>query len=209
MPKARFGEKTWATYSSRLTNFLVYAGFLVRAGQNVIVQDLGAPIADREGLARRGKQRGKVFLVSVSPYAAFEAIQAIGQGTIEVESIRRNALAVQKRFELVSMNNNIVTLNNESIEKYGGALESIWSVAKNESSLIKCIELLNQSPNITTKELAEHISNEFNLTWSEGSKTRNGGILRQWSGWVKEGLETSNIPVPPGRSNTVLQRERR
>lgn len=199
LPKAKFGEKTWATYSNRLTNFLIYAGYLSRAGSNLIVQDSGAPISGIKGLARRGKQRGGVFSVSVSPYVTFEAIEAILKGTSGEESISRNVLAVLKRFELVSTNNNLISLKNESINKYGGAIEAIWSIAKNESSLSRCIEILNQSPNITAKELAGKISDEFNMNWSNGSKIRNGGILKQWAGWIKEGIETSCIPVPPGR----------
>ncbi len=206
LPKAKFCEKTWKTYSNRLTNFLIHAGFLARAGQNIIVQDSGSPNADRKEIARRGKQRGKVFSVSVSPYATFEAINAIKNGTNRVENISRNCLSVLKRFELVSVHNDIVTVNNDSINKYGGILESIWSVAKNESSLIKCIDILRQYPSIPTKGLAEMISNEFGLNWSDGSKIRNGGILKQWSTWVKEGIETSNIPTPPGRPNKMLQR---
>ena len=52
---------------------------------------------------------------------------------------------------------------------------------------------------MSSKDLAKQISDEFDLDWSDGSKTRNGGILKQWSGWVNEGIQTSSIPVPPGR----------
>lgn len=201
LPKANFDEKTWLTYSNKLTNFLIYAGFLSRAGKNVIVQDLGSPIADIDGLARRGKQRGKVFSVSVSPYAVFELIEAIKQEQKKVANVSRNALSVLKRLELISVRKNIITLNSESINKYGGALEAIWSVAKNEDSLLRCIEILNKIPNISNKDLAGRISDEFQLNWSEGSKIRNGGILSQWSGWIKRGIETSSIPAPPGRPN--------
>jgi hypothetical protein len=206
LPKAKYGEKTWRTYSNRLTNFLIHAGFLARAGQNIITQDSGSPSVDRQEIARTGKQRGKVFSVSVSPYAVFEAINAISTGANKVGNISRNSLSVLKRFDLVSVHNGIISLNTESINKYGGALESIWSVAKNEGSLIKCIEILRQYSDISVRDLAEIISTEFGLKWSEGSKIRNGGILKQWSTWVKEGIETSNIPAPPGRPNKALQR---
>lgn len=39
----------------------------------------------------------------------------------------------------------------------------------------------------------------FNLTWAESSLKRNGNIFLQWSSWIKEGLETSLVPVPPGK----------
>ncbi|RXJ87781.1 restriction endonuclease [Arcobacter sp. CECT 8985] len=201
LPKAKFGEKTWSTYSNKLTNFLIYSGFLSRAGKNVIVQDSGSPISNIEQVVRSGKQRGNVFSVSVSPYSVYEAIEAISKGTKEVKDVSRNALTVLKRFELVSLNNDYVTIQNESIKKYGGKLEAIWSVAKNEGSLNRCVEILTETPKISNKDLAERISDEFQLNWSEGSKTRNGGILSQWSRWIKEGIETSSIPIPPGRSN--------
>lgn len=205
LPKAKFGEKTWVTYSNRLTNFLIHAGFLARAGQRVIVQDSGYPSADRQEIARKGRQRSKVFSVSASPYATFEVLQAVKNGVDRVEDIDRKCLSVLKRFELVTVENGVVVINYASLDKFGGPLESIWSVAKNERSLIKCIEVLKLNPNISTKELAGFISNEFGLNWSEGSNARNGGSLKQWSIWVKEGIDTSTIPNPPGRPNKVLQ----
>ncbi len=206
LPKAKFGEKTWTIYANRLTNFLLYVGFLAKSGKNVIVQDLGSPITDLDGLGIRGKQRGKVFSVSVSPYTVFEAIEALRKNTLDIKDLNRNALFVLKRFELVSIANNVVTLNNEAINKYGGTIEAIWSIAKNEISFIQCIEILKETPNISNQNLAEHISNEFKLDWSDGSKTRNGGILKQWSGWIKEGIDKTYIPTPPGRPNKTSKR---
>ena len=191
--KAKFGEKTWTTYSNRLTNFLIYAGFIARAGKKLIIQDLGTPITNREDLARRGKQRGNVFSVSVSPYTVFEVMESINNNNNKVENIRRNALSVLRRFELVSIVNNEVSLNSEAIDKYGGNVEAIWSVAKNESSLIRCIEILDESPDILNKDLAGHISDEFKLDWSNGSKIRNGGILSQWSGWIKGDRKSTRL----------------
>lgn len=205
LPKAKFGEKTWATYSNRSINFLVYAGFLARAGQNVVVQDLGAAITDRDGLARRGKQRGKVFSVSVSPFSVCEAIDILAQGPKNQAAINRNAISVLKRFELVSIKNNIVTLNKMSIDKYGGGAEAVWAIAKNESSLIQCVEFMTIAPEIDNKELAEYISKELNLNWSKGSIKRNGGILKQWSGWIKEGIDKSCTPLPPCRTSKALE----
>jgi hypothetical protein len=148
-----------------------------------------------------------VFSASVSPYATVEAIDTIIKSDAsEANNIGKNCLSVLKRFELITVKNNVITVNSNSIKKYGGTLESIWSIAKNERSLIKCIEILEINPSISVKELAEMISSEFGLNWSDGSKTRNGRALRQWSIWVKEGIETSSIPIPPGRPNKMLQR---
>lgn len=203
IPKAKFGEKTWNTYSNRLTNYLIYSGYLLRAGNDLVVQDTGAAILDREGLARRGKQRGKVFSVSVSPFAAFTALSSIPNSGAKIEAIKRNELSALKRFELVTVKNDVVFLNSDSITKSGGAKEAIWAAAKNESSLLRCIEIAKDNPGISAKDIAAQISDEYNLNWSEGSKTRNGGILKQWSLWVKEGMELSGVPIPPGRPNKI------
>lgn len=205
IPKGKFSEKTWNTYSNRLTNYLVYGGFLLRAGNDLVVQDTGAAISDRNGLARRGKQRGKVFSVCVSPFAAFSAINTIANTGANIETVGRNELSVLKRFELVTVVDNFIFINSDSILKSGGAKEAIWAAAKNESSLLRCIEILQESPGIGAKEIAARISDEYNLNWSDGSKTRNGGILRQWSLWVKEGMDSSSIPTPPGRPNKKRQ----
>jgi hypothetical protein len=201
IPKAKFGVKTWNTYASRLTNYLIYTGYLLRAGNDLVVQDSGAAILDRTDLARRGKQRGKVFSVSVSPFAAFTTLSAMPKSGAKVDTIKRNELSVLKRFELVTIKDSDVFPNSESIEKSGGAREAIWAAAKNESSLLRCVDILQDDPNILAKNMAAKISDENNLKWSEGSKTRNGGILKQWSLWVKEGLEMSEIPAPPGGPN--------
>ncbi len=201
IPKAKFGDKTWNIYSNRLTNYLIYSGYLLRAGNYVVVQDSGSAIQDRAGLARRGKQRGTVFSVSVSPFAACAALNAIPDSGAEIGEIKRNELSVLKRFELVIVKDGIAFLNSDSIDKSGGSKEAIWAAAKNESSLLRCVELLQNESDIHGKVLAGIISNEYKLNWSEGSKTRNGGILKQWSQWVKDGMELSEIPNPPGRPN--------
>lgn len=203
IPKAKFREKTWNIYSNRLTNYLVYSGYLLRAGNNVVVQDTGSAIQNRAGLARRGNQRGNVFSASVSPFAACTAINSIPDSGIKIGALKRNELSVLKRFELVIVKDDVVFPNTESVDKSGGHKEAIWAAAKNESSLLRCVELLQDNPDIQGKTMASRVANEYNLNWSESSKIRNGGILKQWSQWVKEGIEMSDIPAPPGRPNKL------
>jgi len=203
MPKAKFGDNTRNTYANRLTNYLIYAGYLLRAGDFLVVQDTGAPVLDRDGLARRGKQRGKVFSVSVSPFATYIAFVNIPDLGKSIKDIGRNEISVLKRFELVTVKNEIVFKNIDSISKSGGEKEAIWAAAKNETSLLKCIEIIRNDPDISLRELAGKISDEYSLNWSESSKKRNGGILKQWSAWIKEGIDLSSIPQPPGRTNKI------
>ncbi|WP_210525928.1 restriction endonuclease [Pantoea ananatis] len=205
MPKAKFGDKTRNTYANRLTNYLVYSGFLLRAGDFLVVQDTGAPVLDRDGLARRGKQRGKVFSVSASPFATHSAFTNIPDTGKHIKFIGRNELSVLKRFELVNIKNDFAFKNTESVLKSGGEKEAIWAAAKNEKSLLKCIEIMLGEPEISLRDLAGKISDEYNLTWSESSKKRNGGILKQWSTWIKEGIDSSTIPPPPGRPNKTSE----
>ena len=87
----------------------------------------------------------------------------------------------------------------ESISKSGGTKEAIWAAAKNESSLLRCIEITQDDPDITAKDLAGIISDDYSLNWSDGSIIRNGNILKQWSTWIKEGMDLHGIPSPPGR----------
>lgn len=203
LPKAKFSDKTWSTYTNRLTNFLVFTGFLTRVGHKVVVQDLGAPALDVKGSFRRGRQRGRVFSVSVSPFATFETLEKIRSGVNYASLLGRNAIVVLKRFELIVSNGDVIELNLESIAKHGGSLEAIWSLAKNDASLARCVEILNQHPDISHKNLAEKISHENMLDWSDGSLIRNGNILKQWSTWIKDGIDKSSIPFPPGRLNNL------
>lgn len=200
LPKARFSEKTWSIYTSRLTNLLVYTGYLTRTGNSLIVQDLGTPSMNPDGTLKRRKPRGAVFSLSASPYAVLETMQRIEAANGEAINLSRNPLAVLTRFALITLTKPTPQLNKEAIFKYGGNLEAIWSVAKNEPSLARCVETIRQNPSISPKELAKYISDKYQMNWAEGSLIRNGNILKQWSNWIKEGIDTSTIPSPPGRS---------
>lgn len=199
LPKARFSDKTWTTYTSRLTNLLVYTGYLTRAGHSVIVQDLGTPPLNANGTLKRRRARGAVFSISVSPYIVLDTMQRIETSNGASAEFNRNPLSVLKRFDLIVLSDTTPKLNHEAIYKYGGNLEAIWSLAKNEPSLARCVEILGQNPNISPKDLAKEISNKYQMYWADGSLIRNGNILKQWSGWIKEGIDTSKIPTPPGR----------
>lgn len=195
LPSAKYGEKTWRTYSNKLLKFLIYCGFISRVGNDYIVQDSGAPVSMIESYPRRSK----VFSVSVSPFAVISTLESISNGITKTSEVSRNSLAVLRRFEIVSIIDNIIHINYDLIKKHGGNTEAIWSISKNEQSLLRCIEIYNDNSSTSNKSLAEAISKEYNLGWSEGSIKRNGGILNQWSSWIKEGSETSTIPNPPGR----------
>jgi len=202
LPKAKFSDKTWTTYSNRLSNLFTHTGYFVRVGSQIVVQDLGAPIFDREIYARKGKKRGIIFSAPTSPAIVCEALEAIEKSNdfkVAVANGYRNALTVLKRFELISIKEDKITINNPSIKKYGGYKEAIWTSAKNEPVIGKCIEKLNQEPMVSGFSIGEFVAKEYNNGWTKSSMQRNGNSLRQWSNWVKEGTETSVVPPPPGR----------
>lgn len=202
LPTARFSDRTWITYANRLSNFFAHTGYFVRAGRQIIVQDLGAPAIDWETLGRKGKTRGVVFTATASPASVCEVLKII-ESSDDVKAIisngYRNSLSVLKRFELVSVDDNKISLNVTSINKHGGYREAVWTSAKNEPVVVKCIEKLNSNPDITGPELGKFASIEYGMTWTPASMQRNGNSLKQWAGWVKDGISHSLIPTPPGR----------
>ena len=203
LPKAHFSDKTWATYSKKLSNFLFYTGYFVREGRQIVIQDIGITNIDRVGFTRKGKKKGSVFSATASPASVFETLKIIedtGDFDAIISNGYRNSLTVLKRFELVSVNDKNVVLNIPLINEFGGYMEAVWTSAKNEPVIAKCIKKINQEPNILGHELGEFISNEYNLNWTAASMQRNGHSLKQWSIWVKEGIVNSSIPVPPGRN---------
>jgi hypothetical protein len=202
LPKAKFSDKTWTTYSNRLSNLFTHTGYFVRVGSQIVVQDLGAPIADRESYARKGKKRGVVFSAPASPATvcdALEAIESVNKLKVAISNGYRNSLTVLKRFELISIDEDIISINVPSIKKYGGYKEAVWTSAKNEPVIGKCIEKLNNEPSLSGYSLGEFVSKEYNNKWTKSSMQRNGNSLKQWSSWVKEGIATSVVPMPPGR----------
>ncbi|MEB6429096.1 hypothetical protein [Citrobacter freundii] len=200
LPKAKYGPKTWNIYSSRLTNYLIYTGFITRVGHNCVIQDSGGPISDFDITTRRGKQKGTVFSISVSPYSALETLDKILSGVTLTQKLQRNSLTALKRLDLVVIDKGCAIVNSEIIQRSGGTKEAIWTAAKNEVSLLRCIAIMTEHPEIESKDLATIISEEYKLNWSDGSKIRNGAVLKQWSTWIKEGIEASYIPNPPGRA---------
>ncbi|VEN72738.1 Restriction endonuclease [Candidatus Desulfarcum epimagneticum] len=203
LPKARFGKKTWTTYKNRLSNLFVHTGYFLKSGENIIIQDSGSAITDIKNILKRGQKRGVVFSAAASPATVCETLDLIKNKVDEIFLVKngyRNALTVLRRFDLVSKDDEGLILNILSIDKFGGHVESIWTSAKNEPVIVKCIEKLNHEPNISGFDLGHYISIVYEVNWTVATQKRNGNSLRQWSVWVKEGTTMSSIPTPPGRT---------
>ena len=202
LPNATYNDKTWSVYSNRLIKILMSVGYLVNVGGKFVVQDTGSPIMDRTKIGNRGKQRGFVFSGTASPASVCDALNIISDNDCLnnlIENGYRNSLTVLKRFELISIVDEKVTLNRVAVEKFGGFNEAVWTAAKNEPVIGVCIGFIQEQPSISGPALGEEISNKYEMGWTIGSAKRNGNSLRQWSLWVSEGITASNIPVPPGR----------
>lgn len=203
LPKKTYGDKTWRIYTNRLANFLVHTGYLVNVARRLTVQDIGAPVSDRQKIGSRRGRRSVIFPASASPFKVCQALESIeADNNVErlLENGFRNALAVLKRFDLVNENGKQLTLNTQAISKYGGYHEAIWTSAKNEESIVKCINSIQQKPSMSALDLGAYVAEEYGMGWTTASRQRNGNALRQWAMWVKKGIDSSTIPPPPGRA---------
>nr|WP_281530656.1 hypothetical protein [Psychrobacter sp. SIT]WGL30346.1 hypothetical protein PDI65_0p00075 [Psychrobacter sp. SIT] len=196
--RKKHADKTWNVYTNRLVNFLVYTGYLTRSNQDVTVGDLGRPFADLRNLSTQRRNKGKAFTTTISPYKVYEVLKDLKNGTNKNE-LELKASIVLRRYNLIFVKNDLTYINQELINKHGGVKEALWAMAKNEKAFSLCLEILKEQPNIDRVTLAKLIAQRFNLTWAESSLKRNGNIFLQWSSWIKEGLETSLVPVPPGK----------
>lgn len=202
---AQFSENTWQVYTNRLIKFLLAAGYISKIGNNFLVQDSGVHSAEISQMGRRSsRQRGVVFSAMASPASVCEAIGVIRGGTNKLDELvkagYRNSIFILDRFDLIIKEGDVVRLNSASISKFGGDSSAVWSLAKNEPAVVKCISRLTAEPNITGSDLGCYLSGEYAMNWTAASKTRNGNSLKQWSSWVKEGIDSAVIPEPPGRT---------
>ncbi|EJL6475494.1 restriction endonuclease [Vibrio cholerae] len=202
LPKATYSDKTWSIYSNRLIKILMSVGYLVNVGEKFVVQDTGSPIMDRTKIGNRGKQKGFVFSATASPASVCDALEIITYTDCLndlVVSGYRNSLTVLRRFDLISIVDDVVTLNRAAVDKFGGFEEAVWTSAKNEPVIAVCISYIQDNPSISASALGEAVSSKYEMRWTPGSLQRNGNSLRQWALWVNEGINTSSIPTPPGR----------
>jgi hypothetical protein len=206
LPKASHSEKTWEIYSRRLAKYLQLTGYLAQSGSNYVVQDSAIPAISSEAFRERkkGRQQSIVFAPTVSPSKVVSAYEKVESSwtNAELNSGKfQNAVSVLKRFEMITLVEGSFKINVELIKKNGGVVETLWILAKNEQSVIKCIEQLSIDETLNGLSIGEFINSEYSLNWKKNSKLRGGNSLRQWSLWIKQGLDEVQIPALPGRNN--------
>jgi dTDP-glucose pyrophosphorylase len=112
----------------------------------------------------------------------------------------RNALTVLKRFELVIIDNNNYTLNIDRLNKFSNFSEAIWISANSESILLEVVKFIELNNDISGKDIGNGLAAKYDLSWTDASRIRNGGSIRQWAYWLHEGKAISEIPKCPGRT---------
>ncbi|MFT6901452.1 MAG: hypothetical protein ACJAXS_001643 [Colwellia sp.] len=206
LPKAQHSEKTWAVYGRRLAKYLQLTGFLSQSGSKYVVKDSAISAISSESFKqrKRGKQTSVVFAPAVSPFKvikAFDEFKKSGSYDYLENNGYKSAVVVLKRFEILIQVEGVYKINDALIKKHGGAIEALWVSAKNEQSIIKSIDRISVGDTLSGLLLGEYISDEYKLNWKKNSKLRGGNSLRQWSFWIKKGIEDAKIPALPGRSN--------
>ncbi|WP_299933247.1 restriction endonuclease [uncultured Pelagimonas sp.] len=198
LPNEKFSDKTWGIYTNRFVNIFVQLGFLARSGPRFTVQDSGSVVSK---VSRRSRS-SEVFSAMASPASVCDAFYVL-QNNSDVENANtlgyRNSVSVLKRFNLIEVENDVGKLNVQALAKFGGVPEAVWTSAKNEVAITKCIEALKRNVSLSGPELGAFVSDEFNLNWTDASKARTGNALKQWANWIIEGSKEAEIPEPPGR----------
>ena len=112
----------------------------------------------------------------------------------------RNALSVLKRFELIFVDGEEYFVDEEKVKKFSERREALWIGANTEEVLLDIVKLLESDNQLSGKDIGDFIAEKHSLTWTDASRVRNGGAIRQWALWLYEGRNSSEIPACPGRT---------
>lgn len=197
LPKANHDQKTWNAYAKRIARFLSLVGYLVPKTKSWTIRDLGSPVQDSSTLVRQKRLRG-TFAPLSSPANTLETLKLIEKtGTISDGFVKehRNSIAILRRFQLISSSGSSLLINMAAIQRAGGQAEALWTAAKNEDTLMKCVRYLQGKSDASAKDLGVYISNIFDLRWVDASTVRYGNVLRQWAKWLDEGIDHVQLPT--------------
>ncbi|WP_227518422.1 hypothetical protein, partial [Alkanindiges hydrocarboniclasticus] len=61
------------------------------------------------------------------------------------------------------------------------------------------VKLMEANEYISGKKIGEYIANEYDLAWTNASKIRNGGAIKQWANWLYQSKFISGIPAIPSK----------
>jgi hypothetical protein len=203
-PDNKYAEKTWYSYTIRLCRWLELCGFIEVSGNGWIYRDRGDVVTERLKLERR-RRKNNIFTAPSSPALALETLSWLkekGEAPKKGDKPKgyQNALSVLRRFELVIIKSNNYVLELDRLNKFSNYSEAIWISANSESILLEAVKLIELNGDISGKEIGDIIASKYELSWSDASRLRYGGSIRQWAHWLHEGKITSEIPKCPGRT---------
>lgn len=203
-PDNKYAETTWHSYTVRLCRWLELCGFIEVSGNGWIYRDQGHVITERLKSERR-RRKSNIFTAPASPALVLETLNWLKEmGNVPKDGDKpkgyRNALTVLNRFELVIIDNNNYTLNFDRLNKFSNFSEAIWISANSESILLEVVKFIELNNDISGKDIGNGLAAKYDLSWTDASRIRNGGSIRQWAYWLHEGKATSEIPKCPGRT---------
>ncbi|MGR4016498.1 restriction endonuclease [Vibrio harveyi] len=203
-PDSKYADKTWHTYTIRLCRWLELCGLIEKAGNSWLYKDVGDVITERSKTERR-RRKNQVFSAPSSPAVTLEALNWLNnagkvQKDAKLPKGYRNALAVLKRFELICIEQGEYKINPDKLAKFSTFNEAIWMSANQESTLLDVVKLIETNESVSAADVGDFIADKYNLVWTDTSKIRNGGAIRQWSHWLYHGKINSEIPQCPGRT---------
>lgn len=199
----KYADKTWHAYTVRLCRWLELCGFIEPSGNGWVFRDQGDVITERVKSERK-RRKSNIFTAPASPALALETLNwLIENGSVGNNEPKpkgyRNALSVLKRFELIVVENKRYYVDNVKMQKFSDKKEALWISANSEEVLLDIVKILDSDNQLSGKEIGDFIAEKYELNWTEGSRVRNGGAIRQWASWLYEGRNSSEIPSCPGR----------
>jgi hypothetical protein len=174
-------------------------GFIESSGNGWIYKDQGGVVTENVKL-----HKSNVFTAPASPALVLETLDwLVGQGSIGKDENKpkgyRNVLAILKRFELIYVKNDKYFVAKDKLRKFSENREALWISANSEEILLQVVKLLESDDQLSGKDIGEFVAEKHELTWTDASKARNGGAIRQWAMWLYQGKKHSEIPLCPGR----------
>ena len=203
-PDNKYADKTWHAYTVRLCRWLELCGFIEPSSNGWLFKDQGDVVTERIKSERK-RRKSNIFTAPASPALALETLNwLVKKGSVGKNETKpkgyRNALSVLKRFELIFIESEQYFVDKEKMQKYPEEREALWMGANTEDVLLDVVKLLESNTQLSGKDIGDYIAEKHSLTWTDTSKVRNGGAIRQWALWLYEGRNSSEIPVCPGRT---------
>lgn len=200
-PDNKYADKTWHTYTVRLCRWLELCGFIESSGNGWFFRDQGGVVIERIQLERK-RRKSNIFTAPASPALALETLdwliekRSVGKNEAKPKGYR-NALSVLKRFELIFVEDEKYFVDEAKMQKFPEKKEALWISANSEEVLLDAEKLLESDNKLSGKDIGDFIAEKHDLNWTEGSKVRNGGAIRQWALWLHQGRNSHEIPEFP------------